>query len=644
MKIKNKAVLVYDIEVFPNLFTCTLKNTETQSITSIVISEESNYDENISKLYVTFNNGNYIFCGYNNIHYDDIIINYILSKYVGFKTHDKSVFFNKINSLNKAIIEYKNLIPEVKKYKYKKPFKSFDLLTMLYSSKLRVGLKELQITMQFHNVEEYDGDFNKPVDKDDVDKVLKYNLNDVLSTEELLNRCKERIDLRLGIEEEYGVNVLSSDDMSIGNEILKHKYLEASNKTWNDIKNLRTPCDVINLGDVIFDTVQFKTKQLQDLLTELKQTVVTTNRKSFEKKFTFYGSNISFGVGGLHSIEKPKMFIPNENQRLLDSDVNSLYPSLIISYGLVPKHLGKEFLDIYSKIRDERLYAKKNKLEVKNQALKLALNGATGNYQNEYSWLYDPVAVFKIRINGQLFLLMLAETLVLHGATLGQLNTDGVLYLIDKDVNLEPLLKEWEQQTHLTLETDEFERFYQYAINDYVGVLKGYSETKNPKLIKKKGLFVDKITLGKGMQPLIIPKSINNLLVNNIPITETLYESKDINDFITYQKVGKQFDVQIGNDHVTHINRFYMSTDGKYLNKIKTIRDDIEKTEKESKHKISATSGVTICNNLDLITEFPTNINYNYYIKEIKKITDCFTFKQLSLFYLNTNKDEKDKS
>lgn len=30
---------------------------------------------------------------------------------------------------------------------------------MLYSQKLRVGLKEMQVTMQFRNVQEYEGDF-----------------------------------------------------------------------------------------------------------------------------------------------------------------------------------------------------------------------------------------------------------------------------------------------------------------------------------------------------------------------------------------------------------------------------------------------------------------------------------------------------
>ena len=109
--------------------------------------------------------------------------------------------------------------------------------------------------------------------------------------------------------------------MTIGTEILKHKYLEISGKTWEQIKDLRSPCDIIDLNTVILPNISFKTKQLQNLLKELKQQKVGAGRKAFEKKFSFGGSNISFGVGGLHSIETPKTFIPKENERLLDSDV-----------------------------------------------------------------------------------------------------------------------------------------------------------------------------------------------------------------------------------------------------------------------------------------------------------------------------------
>ena len=301
-----------------------------------------------------------------------------------------------------------------------------------------------------------------------------------------------------------------------------------------------------------------------------------------------------------------------------------MYPSLIISYELVPPHLGKEFLEIYAQVREERLYAKRHKQKIKNETLKLALNGATGNYQNEHSWLYSPEAVMKIRMNGQLLLLMLAERLMKVGARIIQINTDGILYTIPKDVDYQKVLTEWEQETNLTLETDEFERFYQYAINDYLGVLKGYNETKDKSLLKKKGLFIDTVSLGKGMQPMIIPKAINAYFADGVPIEDTIRASKDINDFLTYQKVGKQFNVMLGDKKISSINRYYASIGGYHIYKV----------SKDGGKAVSllTKSGLKIVNDLTGLTEFPKDINYQYYISEARKIVFPMEHVQLSLF------------
>ena len=44
-------------------------------------------------------------------------------------------------------------ISKIKRWKYANYFESMDLLTMMFSSKLRVGLKSMQITMQYQNVQ-----------------------------------------------------------------------------------------------------------------------------------------------------------------------------------------------------------------------------------------------------------------------------------------------------------------------------------------------------------------------------------------------------------------------------------------------------------------------------------------------------------
>ena len=109
--------------------------------------------------------------------------------------------------------------------------------------------------------------------------------------------------------------------MSIGNEILKLKYLEASGKSWYDIKDLRSPCDWIPLKDVILPIVHFDTPVLQQLLKEMKQQTVSPGRKGYEKHFLLDNVEVCVGVGGIHSKNNPEIIIPNDNQVLLDSDV-----------------------------------------------------------------------------------------------------------------------------------------------------------------------------------------------------------------------------------------------------------------------------------------------------------------------------------
>lgn len=386
MIINDKIVKVFDIEVFPNVFSCTLKDSESGEVNVFEISHrKKNIRKVATDMVELFKDKRYMFCGYNNIHYDNPIMNFIIEN-LGIMPNDYLKVCGRLFKLSQTIVNSKTS-ESWKQWKYNTVYATMDLLTMLFSQKLRVGLKEMQVTMQYRNVQEYSGDFNSYVPDEDIDEMLAYNLNDVDSTLELLNRCKKEIDLRIGIQKEYGIDVLSKDGMSIGTEILKAKYLENTGKSWSDIKDLRSPADIIDLDDVIFPFIEYETPVLRDLLREMKSQKVSPGRKGYERHFLLDGVEVTVGVGGIHTKNKPEAIIPKDNELLLDSDVNSLYPSLIISYGLVPRHLGKEFLDIYGQVREERLYAKRNGDKVKNETLKLALNGKLVKYYNFFKLL-----------------------------------------------------------------------------------------------------------------------------------------------------------------------------------------------------------------------------------------------------------------
>ena len=625
MIIKNLIVQVYDIEIFPNCFSLTIKNTETKEFQFFELSNRKN---NLVDLVPLFLDKRYIFCGYNNIHYDNPIVNFIIEYKETLKKSTRLDIEYNLFQLSQTII--KGDLEKWKRWKYANNFETLDLLTMLFSQKLRVGLKEMQVTMKYSNVQEYDGNFEAPIPEEDIPKMIQYNINDVNSTEELLYRCENDIKLRLNIEEEYGIKALNKDGVNLGMEILKTKYLEKTHKTWNDIKDLRSPCNKIALNEIILPFIKFDNPILKDLLNEMKQQVVSPDRKGYNKHFLMDNLEYSVGVGGIHSVNKPSIFIAKEDEVISDVDVASLYPSLIIEYGFYPPHLGKEFLEVYKGIKDERIEAKHNGNKLKNLTLKLSINGLSGNLQSEFSWCYSPKTVMRIRINGQLLLLMLAEKLISIGCQIIQANTDGLFVLRKKkdEQKFKDVCKWWENLTRLELEEDRFERFYQFAINDYLGVLEGYKDSKNPKLLKKKGLFIDSVTLGKGMQPMIIPKAINANLADNIPVEETIRNCKDINEFITYQKVDKKFTVQYMDKFITHINRYYVSTNGGYLYKCEVEDGKIVKFA-----NMLTASGVTLCNDITAIKEFPKNINYKYYIKEANKILAKLKIQEQGLFW-----------
>lgn len=627
MIIRNSVVIVYDIEIFPNVFHCTCKDTETNKLYFFEISNRKNQLTELVDFFFFKNIGDKMFCGYNNKHYDDVIINYLIDFYYKMDSLSYLKICNSLFNLSSTIVtSEEGDTSKFKRWKYAKYFYSMDLLTMLFSSKLRVGLKEMQVTMHYKNVEEYSGDFSQFLPDSEIDNMIEYNINDVESTTELLNRLKDDVQLRLFIEKEYGIDALSMDSVKFGETLLLKKYCEETRLSEQYVKTLRSPMDYIPLKDVILPFISYKNPKLQDVLKDMKsQIVYSKERKGYEKKFVLSNVRYSVGVGGIHSLHTPQIFVPNDNEYIGHSDVASMYPSFIIKYKWIPRHLGKEFWQVYSQIYKERIEAKHSGQKLKNLALKLTLNSVTGKMQQETSWMYDPFSVFKIRINGQLILLMLVDRLLELNCKIVQVNTDGVMYIAQKTQReaVQEAVSEVERLTQLTFESDDYEAFYQYAINDYFGVEKGFSQSHNPKLIEKKGMFITDPRLGKGLAPAIIPKAVINYFLTKQPTSEYIKSSKNIEDFLMYQRVDKKFKVLHGDVPIQRINRFYASTNDYSLFKV-------DPTGKVA--NMLTKSGVTILNKMNDIPIEGRHLNYQYYISEANKIISEFIYQQLELF------------
>lgn len=627
MLIHNKQVVVYDIEVFPNVFHCACRNTETGELRLFEYSERKNQMKEMIQFFLM---KNLLFAGYNNHHYDDVVINYIIDFETRFDTLSYKLGTQSIYNLSKEIINSEDGdISKYKKWKYLHFFESMDILSLMLSSKLRVGLKEMQLTMHYPNVLEYSGGFEKYLQKDDIDEMIEYNINDVDSTAQLLDLNKENIELRKWIEEEYGINAYSMDSVKFGETLLANKICEQMGISYNTLKEMRSPMDYIPLKDVILPIISYKNQTLQKVLGEMKEQVVySKERKGYEKKFVLSNTYFSVGVGGIHSLNTPEIFVPKDDEYVGHLDVASMYPSFIVRYGWFPRHLGKYGINVYTQLYNERITAKHSGQKLKNLALKLVLNSVTGKMQQETSWMYDPFSVFKIRINGQLVLLMLVDILLQYNCKIVQVNTDGVMFVAKKEIesHLQESVAELERLTQLSFEGNHYEAFYQYAVNDYFGVEEGYSQSRDPKLIERKGIFITETQLGKGLTPTIIPEAVIKYFVEGIPIEKTIKECTDIRKFMMGQRVDKKFDVEYNDKKIQRINRYYASTNGCNLYKIKWDYD------KPSYSNMLTKSGVTLLNKYDDADIKCRHINYGYYLSEARKIVENLKCRQLELF------------
>lgn len=196
------------------------------------------------------------------------------------------------------------------------------------------------------------------------------------------------------------------------------------------------------------------------------------------------GCSIEFAFGGLHGVHSKRHDF--SNVKLLD--VASMYPNIIINNHA----LGIESTKIYKTIVDKRI-AVKHTDEKLQKALKLVINSCYGLLNNQYSLLYNSKASRTVCIIGQIALYDLSKRLYEAGCTLINLNTDGVAFC-GEESQYKPVWEAWEQEYGLTLELDEFDRWIQKDVNNYIAIQGDYIKVKGADA----GKYHDSINLETG--------------------------------------------------------------------------------------------------------------------------------------------------
>lgn len=475
-------------------------------------------------------------------------------------------------------------------------------------------------------------------------KVLSYNLNDVIATKKLYQRSYKEIELRKQLSKLYKINCINWSNSRIGSELLLKLYCKATNREIRDVRALRTYRSSINLSEIIFPYITFKSTEFNSLLNWFKSQVIHSTKGELEREFTYKGFTFVYGAGGIHGSIINKRVVADDEYLLIDADVSSLYPMIGILNKLYPQHLGKEFTKVYKeditdvRLREKALKDKGNKAIV--AGFKEAANAATGKSNDPYSWLYDPRYFLTVTVNGQLMSSSLAEQLM-EISQLIQINTDGLTVRIHKNKVDEyyEICKKWESLTGLSLEYSQYKQMIIYDVNNYIA-----EYTDGHTKCKGKCKFTD-IPLNENKSHNIIPIAVFNYFIHNIPIEDTISNHRNIFDFCAGVRAKSSENSVRGKAHyelhyvengeimidkLSKTVRYYISKKGKTLLKVYQ-NGTIEQVEAPEKFK---SWRVTYFNRAFYPENFSDyGIDMAYYVNRAKNwISDIEDKTQLTLF------------
>lgn len=628
--------VVYDCETLAKMFTISFLNYDSDEYVQFVINDDVNQLYEITK----FMKGVEHLISFNGVHFDDIILGWILQQ--------EYVTAEEIYEVAQITINQekdRDAFRKYSKYRYNKSWESIDVF--LYWSKMlrlskKMSLKYFESNMDLKVQEMPIHHTQTEFTEEEIKMVLDYNLHDVVATKTLAKRLKDQINLRVGIKDQYGLDALSWDAPKIASELLLDSFCrktQPKNKRLEDYKsevrrNKFTRTSFLNKH--YLPKIQFKTTVFKDLYTRICNT-----KDGFTEDLIFKlcdGSRIkiNYGKGGVHVINKDEKYESNELHTVWSSDVSSLYPTLLENYKFIREDL-REVLDIYSEKKRERMEAKKSGNNVVNETLKLVLNSTTGLLDNEYSWLYSPAEVMGLRLTGQLILTRLLEECDLNLLKVISLNTDGIEVIIPvgRESDYLNIITNIEKEFNIEFEHEHYKFIYYKSVNDYI------AQTTKGK-IKQKGEFVygnykngqwEKI-LDASNEFLVIPYAIMQYFVSNIPVETTIRNHKNIYDFCCSKKISRDYEIYFMEKKTQQLNRFFCSKKGGYLykRKVKLTENQIKKNHKPTFEHIFKESGVILLNDVTDKSPEELGVDFSFYERKAKARIECFNKTQLSLF------------
>lgn len=546
---------VYDLKVFPNIFTATFVNLYAQEFR---VFEISSRDNDLVDLVAFLKSAEVRWLiGYNNLFFGDKILYFLIGKLESLLKSDVKTLTFGIFALAQTIIRGSKQAEQL----YVKPlvlWESVDLFESLGLKRRMISLKQLAFAFRWKTLMDLPYDFDKPVPEDGFDKVRYCNRNDVKITRELFNRSKNDVKLREFLNDKFGLLTYNFDETRIGKTVWLSYYNRFAKRKVSEFdKELRTYHKRINLREVMLP-IEFTHPVLKEVCEAFRNSVAGYSKKGklvnaetgkkLDIKFKINDLSITCGLGGIHANQKNEIWLADEDHDLEDADATSYYPKILERFGFHPAHLEKEaFQQTIGHGTSDRLYWKgrienttgeeKVIAELNAYSLKIAINAIFGLLNSKHWILFDSKCFVAVTVNGQLLLLKLIEMLFEAGIQVISCNTDGVTSRPRKDQQqaFREVLARWQNWCGLKLETESYSKMVFKDINNYIWF---------GKKLKFKGSLtpVEKLEIYKNHSQSIVRKAVSDWIQFGTDAKTTIETCVNPLDFAICQRIGSDQD------------------------------------------------------------------------------------------------------
>lgn len=357
-------------------------------------------------------------------------------------------------------------------------------------------------------------DIDRKLNSQELSETIGYCRDDVMNTLDVFIKRKNEFDSQMQLVKTFDLplHYLSKTQAQLAATILG-----AKKKRFKDEWEIRLP-NTLQLGryKAVGDWFLDKGNHCYDCKLDIE----------------ICGLTHTIAWGGAHAGKKQYVYKCKPHEVILDIDVDQLYPTLMIKYGLLSRAVEEP--ERFSNILKTSLQLKREKKKKEREPYKRICNITYGAEGDKFNPMYDPLHRNLVCVFGQVLIIDLLDKIE-DLVDLLQTNTDGIFVKLNRDKvpELKRRIKEWEDRTGLSMSYDEFNAMYAKDVNNYVAV-------------RPDGSYHSKGAYAKELSDLdydlpIVNEAFKNYLLDGIAVEDTVYGCKEFRKFQKIVKLSNKY-------------------------------------------------------------------------------------------------------